>query len=234
MKRLSGWVAGAVALGLVVAVLAWALGPKPASAAYVVAPASRGTITQHLTLVGPVERDVAAAKGGRRQSLHDWPSARTGGSSDNTAPASGWNLFNTAREPEKIPGSVPVGKMLNGRFVFIDGTNVGVTAISLTESHRSLARLQVDPPRQLAVAGPHEIRVRGFRQLLRAVAHGGKLHQEIGAGRRGLRVLRGLHHRGEVLGFFGGGHGSKVTATPWALSMARTAARGKVLALAVA
>ena len=91
--------------------------------------------------LGPVERDVAAAKGGRRQSLHDWPSARTGGSSDNTAPASGWNLFNTAREPEKIPGSVPVGKMLNGRFVFIDGTNVGVTAISLTESHRSLARL---------------------------------------------------------------------------------------------
>ena len=61
MKRLSGWVAGAVVLGLVVAVLAWALGPKPASAAYVVAPASRGTITQHLTLVGPVERDAQAS-----------------------------------------------------------------------------------------------------------------------------------------------------------------------------
>lgn len=91
--------------------------------------------------VGPVERGVAGARAGRRQSLHDWPSSRTGANSDNTAPASGWNLFNTAREPEKIPGSVPIGKLLNGRFVFIDGTNIGTSAISLTESHASLARL---------------------------------------------------------------------------------------------
>lgn len=90
---------------------------------------------------GPVERDVAAAKGGRRQAIHDWPASRTGGNTDNTAPLSGWRLFNTAREPEKIPGSVPVGKLLHGRFVFIDGTQVGTGAIGLTESYKTLARL---------------------------------------------------------------------------------------------
>lgn len=90
---------------------------------------------------GPVQRDAIGANAGRRQSLHDWPSSRIGGNADNTAPGSGWNLFNTGREPWRIPGSVPVGKLLNGRFVFIDGTNVGESAISLTESHASLARL---------------------------------------------------------------------------------------------
>lgn len=90
---------------------------------------------------GPVERDVAAAKGGRRQSVHDWAASRTGGNTDNTAPLSGWRLFNTAREPEKIPGSVPIGKLLHGRFVFLDGTQVGAVAIGLTESYKTLARL---------------------------------------------------------------------------------------------
>jgi hypothetical protein len=90
---------------------------------------------------GPVERGTPGAKGGRRQSLVDFPTSRTGTFVDNTAPSIGWNLFNTGREPEKIPGSIPIGKMIGGVFVFIDGTIIGSAPLSLTESGRLLARL---------------------------------------------------------------------------------------------
>ena len=59
MKRtrvLVGVVVAAVALALV----AWAAWPRAAEAAYVTAPASRGGITQTISLVGPVERDGQA------------------------------------------------------------------------------------------------------------------------------------------------------------------------------
>jgi hypothetical protein len=95
---------------------------------------------------GPVERGVATAKGGRRQSLFDWPSSRIGASSSNVAPSPGWNLFNTGREPEKIPGSVPIGKMIDGKFVFIDGTIVDSAPISLGESSITLDRLAATAP----------------------------------------------------------------------------------------
>lgn len=98
---------------------------------------------------GPVELG-AGAKGGRRQSIWDLPTNRTGGKSQNTTPAVSTNLFNTAREPEKIPGSIPIGKMINGKFVFIDGTTVdskdfgvgtpGDSAILLGESGSMIAR----------------------------------------------------------------------------------------------
>lgn len=89
------------------------------------------------------------AKGGRRQSLWDLPTNRVGGKAQNTAPAVTPNLFNTAREPEKIPGSIPIGKMIEGRFVFIDGTNLppipftatpGDNPLKLTESFDSILR----------------------------------------------------------------------------------------------
>ncbi|MFT3875745.1 MAG: biotin/lipoyl-binding protein [Propioniciclava sp.] len=53
----------AAAIGVVVLALAtWALWPRPsASAAYVTAPAARGSVTQTLTLVGPVTRTGQAA-----------------------------------------------------------------------------------------------------------------------------------------------------------------------------
>lgn len=87
---------------------------------------------------GPVEPGTGAT-GGRRQALLDKPSDRLGGSADNTL--SDAILFNTGREPEKIPGSIPIGKLLNGKFVFIDGTTVGTADISLGESGVTLARL---------------------------------------------------------------------------------------------
>ena len=90
---------------------------------------------------GPVQRlDVGVAKGGRRQSLFDLPISRSD-TRDNTYPEASPNLFNTGREPEKIPGSVPLGKLLGGQFVFIDGTIVGPDPVSLGESIATLARL---------------------------------------------------------------------------------------------
>lgn len=87
---------------------------------------------------GPVERGIGIVQGGRRQSIFDLPTGRAGSAVDNTPST---NLFNTGREPEKIPGSVPIGKMIQGRFVFIDGTVVGSDAISLGESSITLSRL---------------------------------------------------------------------------------------------
>ena len=90
---------------------------------------------------GPVERGLSVPKGGRRQSIYDLPNSRRGGNDPNIAPSLGSNLFNTGREPEKIPGSVPIGKMKDGRFIFIDGTIVGTTPISLSESDVTMNRL---------------------------------------------------------------------------------------------
>ena len=75
---------------------------------------------------GPVERGTVSPDGGRRQAVWDLPTDRTGTRSQNTTPATGYALFSTGREPEKIPGSIPIGKVVNGEFVFIDGTRVGV------------------------------------------------------------------------------------------------------------
>jgi hypothetical protein len=76
--------------------------------------------------IGPVEPfgGVTYPKGGRRQSIQDLPTARTGIPISNITPSSGWSIFSTGREPEKIPGSVPIGKIVNGEFVFIDGTRI--------------------------------------------------------------------------------------------------------------
>jgi hypothetical protein len=93
--------------------------------------------------LGPVERGPATPKGGRRQSIFDLPTNRSGGNTNNITPTVGnTSLFNTGREPEKIPGAVPIGKMVNGEFVFIDGTRVGVgESIRLGESRSMLAAL---------------------------------------------------------------------------------------------
>jgi hypothetical protein len=99
---------------------------------------------------GPVQRSTGTTpRGGRRQALFDAPTDRTVGrvSPDNTRPnRAGWSLFNTGREPEKIPGSVPIGKLLDGKFVFIDGTHVGLESISLGESDTTLERLHRTGP----------------------------------------------------------------------------------------
>ena len=54
------WLAGIVAVAVVAGLLSWAWWPREGEAAYVVAPVSRGTVTQQLTLVGPVERENQA------------------------------------------------------------------------------------------------------------------------------------------------------------------------------
>lgn len=91
---------------------------------------------------GPVEAGVPTPRGGRRQSLWDLPVDRLGGVSTNTTPLVGWSLFSTGREPEKIPGAIPIGKIINGEFVFVDGTRLGVgESIRLGESRTTLAAL---------------------------------------------------------------------------------------------
>lgn len=74
--------------------------------------------------LGPVESGVTSPRGGRRQSVYDLPTDRNGTFTSNITPASGWTLFVTGREPEKIPGAIPIGKVLHGEFVFIDGTRL--------------------------------------------------------------------------------------------------------------
>lgn len=96
---------------------------------------------------GPVELGVGL-DGGRRQALFDQPNDRIGGQANNTTPAVGYHLFNTRREPEKIPGSIPLGKQIGAEFVFTDGTRLPVgTALGLGESWVLLGRLgsTVDP-----------------------------------------------------------------------------------------
>jgi len=85
---------------------------------------------------GPVESGSPIPRGGRKQSLWDLPTDRAGTKTQNTTPSVGYSLFNTGREPEKIPGAVPVGKLIGGEFVFIDGTRVGVgSPVRLGETH---------------------------------------------------------------------------------------------------
>lgn len=82
--------------------------------------------------------------GGRRQSLVDAPTDRVGGSTLNIGGASTYgNLFNTARQPELIPGSIPIGRMTEVGFVFIDGTTLAVDApaIYISESFITVARI---------------------------------------------------------------------------------------------
>jgi hypothetical protein len=91
---------------------------------------------------GPVESGVPTPRGGRRQSIWDLPIDRVGGNTPNITPTVGWSLFSTGREPEKIPGAVPIGKIINGEFVFIDGTRVAVgETIRLGESRVMRAAL---------------------------------------------------------------------------------------------
>jgi hypothetical protein len=85
---------------------------------------------------GPVER-VTGNHGGRRQSLFDAPTSQTGGS---TSYVNSPNLFNTGRSPELIPGSIPIGKVVDGLFVFIDGTTVGTSPVALGETPGTIAR----------------------------------------------------------------------------------------------
>ena len=93
--------------------------------------------------LGPVERGVASPKGGRRQSIWDLPNDRAGSFSQNTSPAVGWALFNTGREPEKIPGAIPIGKVIDGEFVFIDGTRIAPgETLALGESRTTYAALR--------------------------------------------------------------------------------------------
>ncbi len=93
---------------------------------------------------GPVED---GGTGGRRQSLWDLPLDRTGTSDVNVTASVGYNLFNTGREPAKIPGSIPIGKLINDEFVFCDGTRVPVgTTVSLGESATTIDRLGATNP----------------------------------------------------------------------------------------
>jgi hypothetical protein len=90
---------------------------------------------------GPVELG-AGNKGGRRQSLLDSPLNQTGSFTDNTTPSIGHNLFNTAREPEKIPGSIPIGKLIGGQFIFANGTVLAAEVpLALGDSWATLFRL---------------------------------------------------------------------------------------------
>lgn len=92
--------------------------------------------------IGLVERTGLTRKGGRRQALFDVPTDRSGTRTQNTTPSVGFNLFSTGREPHKIPGAVPLGKMIDGEFVFLDGTRLAVgETLSLGESRATLARL---------------------------------------------------------------------------------------------
>lgn len=96
---------------------------------------------------GPVELG-AGAIGGRRQSLWDLPADRGGSKLQNTTPAMGYALANSGREPEKIANGIPIGKVINGHFVFVDGTRVrvGDPAIQLGESVGMLDRLALNNP----------------------------------------------------------------------------------------
>lgn len=75
--------------------------------------------------LGLVEKGPAVPTGGRRQSLVDLPIDRIGSTTDNTSGLINGGLFNTGREPEKIPGAIPIGKMARNKFTFIDGTILG-------------------------------------------------------------------------------------------------------------
>lgn len=104
---------------------------------------------------GPVQEYVGPGypRGGRRQAIFDLPTDRAGFKTTNTTPPTGYSLFNTGREPEKIPGSVPIGKLLQQggvtEFVFIDGSRIRLG----------------DAPAPIGAAGP-------LRRLLAAITPG--------------------------------------------------------------
>lgn len=106
---------------------------------------------------GPVQEYVGPGypRGGRRQAIFDLPTDRAGAiaTPPNTTPPTGYSLFNTGREPEKIPGSVPIGKLLQQggvtEFVFIDGSRIRLG----------------DAPAPIGAAGP-------LRRLLAAITPG--------------------------------------------------------------
>lgn len=104
---------------------------------------------------GPVQEYVGPGypRGGRRQAIFDLPTDRAGANTLNTTPPTGYSLFNTGREPEKIPGSVPIGKLLQQggvtEFVFIDGSRIRLG----------------DAPAPIGAAGP-------LRRLLAAITPG--------------------------------------------------------------
>jgi hypothetical protein len=92
---------------------------------------------------GPVNRAGVTPQGGRRQSIWDLPTDRAGAFSQNTTPGAGWALFVTGREPEKIPGAVPIGKVINGEFIFLDGTRLAPgETLQLGESRTTYAALR--------------------------------------------------------------------------------------------
>jgi hypothetical protein len=97
---------------------------------------------------GPVQ---SGGIGGRRQSLQDLPGARTGSPTDNTGrlAAGAGMLVNGGLHPEKIPGAIPIGRMIQTGFRFIDGTillkgtalDTPGTSLSLGESIYTILRL---------------------------------------------------------------------------------------------
>jgi len=72
------------------------------------------------------EVEASPTAGGRRQSLPDLPIDKSGAYTDNTysVVTPYGNLFNTGREPEKVPGALPLVKVVGGEVVFIDGTRL--------------------------------------------------------------------------------------------------------------
>jgi hypothetical protein len=109
---------------------------------------------------GPVQD---GGSGGRRQSLIDFPSTRLGAAGDNTGRLAGGAgfLVNGGLHPEQIPGAIPIGRLTQGRFVFIDGTvlipggtiNTPGTALYLSQSAYDLADLASTSPAGALLVG---------------------------------------------------------------------------------
>ncbi len=81
---------------------------------------------------GPVE---VGGTGGRRQSIYDLPDARVVTTlTDNTGTLAAGSsvLFVTGRYPEKIPGAIPIGKIVDGHFIFSDGTILAPNSVDDT------------------------------------------------------------------------------------------------------
>lgn len=91
---------------------------------------------------GSVEE--APGYGGRRQSILDRPDDRIGGTATFTLSDS--LLFNTGRFPERIPGSIPIGKCYANQFVFIDGTVLSCPPWTGSTTHGPWTRLGQNAP----------------------------------------------------------------------------------------
>lgn len=87
--------------------------------------------------------ETPATDGGRRQSLPE---------NSNTAVTSGM-LFNSRVNPDRLPNSLPVCKVINGRLVFIGGQQVpaGAVGFDLGTGHTSIA--VADVMRNVVVSG---------------------------------------------------------------------------------